>query len=152
MVANHNARLSKRQRHHQLNIEKQRVVRRLSKQRSSVDNPHSTTTSISDITPVMIEEASLRCSIDRFRGLLPPKVKSTHIYPPHFARISVRALPYAAKKFSLPWLSAESPVIDLTTNSSEGYGQGSTLTDELIRFTAFVTVIKLFLIDLLAYY
>jgi hypothetical protein len=139
--------LTKRQRHHQMNIEKQRLVRRLSKQHATEGNnttSHShtpsqpnTTTPGAEITPVMIEEASRRCSIDRFRALLPPKIKTRPTYPPRFARISVRALPYAAKKFSLPWMSSEDAVTDLT---GEGEGGGSTLTDELLRFTQYVTV------------
>ena len=153
--------LTKRQRHHQMNIEKQRLVRRLSKQHqqassSDVYTTTTTTTSnaIPDITPDMVEEASKRCSVDRFRSLLPPKIKTKPTYPPRFAKISVRALPYAARKFSLPWMHSienaaadmNREVIDLTASPSSSPSSTScldrSLTGELLRFTEFVTVRK----------
>lgn len=84
-----------------------------------------------EITPVMIEEASIRCSIDRFRSLLPPKIKTRPTYPPRFARISTRALPCAAKKSCIPWIAS---------CDEEGLGEPLTLTDELLRFAEFVSV------------
>ena len=148
-----NKKLTKKQRFHQMNIDKQRQIKRLSKQQQQGHQNHSAVVTggqlftnnvssrdASEVSSEMVEEASLRCSIDRLRNLLPPKVK---VAPPSFpprqkgAAGAVRLLPYLPsnnKKCHLPWLSVDE------VESVKREGVCGDLTEELLKFAEYVTV------------